>query len=85
MVSIEDVGCSARIVDVDAGVSAIRAIGYCELSSPLSDNASLMCGGGSKRYAGRVVMESDTTKPVVYQIFSREADSALVHGSVCRH
>ncbi len=81
VVSLEDVGRSARVVDVDAGVSVIRAIGFCEIGSPLSDNASLMCGGGSRRYAGRVVMEPDTTKPVPYQTFSRETDSALVHGS----
>jgi len=81
LVSIEDVSRSARVVDVDAGVSAIRAISYCELSSPLREPGALMCGGGTYRFAGRVVMQADTTKPVVSERFRRETDSSVVYGS----
>ncbi|MBY0489261.1 MAG: protein kinase [Gemmatimonadaceae bacterium] len=81
LVSIEDIGRSARIVDADAGVSVLRSIGYCELSSPLPDPGTLMCGGGSNRMAARVEMQADTTKPVEGFFFRRESDSSLVYGS----
>jgi hypothetical protein len=81
LVSIEDVSRSARVVDVDAGVSVIHRIGYCELTSPLPEPGALMCGGGTNRFAGRVVMQADTTKPVAGVLFRRESDSSIVYGS----
>ncbi len=81
LVSTEDAGVRARIVDVDAGASVIRSIGYCLNASLLDDRTSLMCGGGGQKFAGRVVMQPDTTSVVQYESFSSEGDSALVHGS----
>ena len=81
VVSIEDAGVRARIVDVDAGASVIRSIGYCLNASLIDDRTSLMCGGGGRKYAGRVVMQPDTTRDAPYERFSTEGDSALVHGS----
>ncbi|MES3035676.1 MAG: protein kinase [Gemmatimonadota bacterium] len=81
VISTEDAGVRARIVDVDAGASAIRSIGYCLNAFLLDDKTSLMCGGGGRKFAGRVLMQPDTTRDARYESFSREGGSALVHGS----
>ncbi len=84
LLSVENDGARAPTLDVGGGTSATRPIQLCIGSSPLPDGHSLLCGGGSAKFAYRSDTQGDTLALIARDLHTGGRDSTLVFGTAFR-